>query len=335
MKARSFKKFFVRIALSALLTFSSTAAVFAATAQLSLAEQSANSIQEDTDTPSVDDSDAQAAAASYLTSGSGIQQVAASVNSITVQWNSVSNADKYAVSISNFNSSSYRFLGYVGNTRNKVTINKLKAGTAYNIKLTALNSSGTAINSRTAGCTTLYTSVNIKSSYAAGNGYTFNMATVNPSNSISGYKVIYQSYASKKAVTKYFNTRYSFTLPMSGTAFYQVKIYPYIILNNKRYVSSSATTRYVATGVTLQKAGNTSTSMSVKWNRISGATNYTVYIKYPGNSSFKKVNTTTSNSFTLTGMKKNSKYGIKIIANKKVKNKTWHSYAKVYNMSLV
>ena len=122
---------------------------------------------------------------------------------------------------------------------------------------------------------------------------------------------------------------------MSGTAFYQVKIYPYIILKNKRYVSSSATTRYVATGVTLQKAGNTSTSMSVKWNRISGATNYTVYIKYPGNSSFKKVNTTTSNSFTLTGMKKNSKYGIKIIANKKVKNKTWHSYAKVYNMSLV
>ena len=48
-----------------------------------------------------------------------------------------------------------------------------------------------------------------------------------------------------------------------------------------------------------------------------------------------KLDTTTSNSFTLTGMKKNSKYGIKIIANKKVKNKTWHSYAKVYNMSLV
>ena len=69
MKARSFKKFFVSIALSAILTFSSTAAVFAATAQLSLAEQSANSIQEDTDTPSVDDSDAQAAAASYLSSG--------------------------------------------------------------------------------------------------------------------------------------------------------------------------------------------------------------------------------------------------------------------------
>ena len=75
--------------------------------------------------------------------------------------------------------------------------------------------------------------------------------------------------------------------------------------------------------------------MSVKWNRTAGADNYSIYIKYPGSSSFKKVKTTTaaatttattattttSNFFTLTGMKKNTKYGIKVIANKKMKNK--------------
>ena len=44
MKARSFK-IFRKHRLSAILTFSSTAAVSAATAQSSLAEQSANSIQ--------------------------------------------------------------------------------------------------------------------------------------------------------------------------------------------------------------------------------------------------------------------------------------------------
>ena len=76
-------------------------------------------------------------------------------------------------------------------------------------------------------------------------------------------------------------------------------------------------------------------SMSVKWNRTAGADNYSIYIKYPGSSSFKKVKTTTSNFFTLTGMKKNTKYGIKVIANKKVKNKVWHSDSKAYNMSLV
>ena len=40
MKARSFKKFFVSIALSAVLTLSSASSVFAATAQLVPAEQS-------------------------------------------------------------------------------------------------------------------------------------------------------------------------------------------------------------------------------------------------------------------------------------------------------
>ena len=150
------------------------------------------------------------------------------------------------------------------------------------------------------------------------------MQTVNPSNSITGYKVVYQSSAAHKLITKYFNTRYSFTIPISGNTFYQVKIYPYLVLGNKRYVSSTSTDRYISNVITLQKAGNTNSSMSVKWNRTAGADNYSIYIKYPG-----------SSSFTLTGMKKNTKYGIKVIANKKVKNKVWHSDSKAYNMSLV
>ena len=68
MKAKSFKKFFVSIALSAVLTLSTAATAFAATAQLMPAEQTAELSQEDTDIPSVDTSEAQAAGASYLTS---------------------------------------------------------------------------------------------------------------------------------------------------------------------------------------------------------------------------------------------------------------------------
>ena len=309
MKARSFKKFFVSIALSAVLTLSSASSVFAATAQLAPAEQSVEQAQsDDSDTPAIESSDAQNACAS-LTAQPGIRQTAASENSVTIQWNPVTNASKYAVNISPL--------------------------TAYVIKITALNSSGIAISSRTVGCTTLYSKVKIKSSYASTGRYTFNMQTVNPSNSITGYKVVYQSSAAHKLITKYFNTRYSFTIPISGNTFYQVKIYPYLVLGNKRYVSSTSTDRYISNVITLQKAGNTNSSMSVKWNRTAGADNYSIYIKYPGSSSFKKVKTTTSNFFTLTGMKKNTKYGIKVIANKKVKNKVWHSDSKAYNMSLV
>ena len=333
MKARSFKKFFVSIALSAVLTFSTAATAFAATAQLMPVEQSAELSPEQTDIPSVDDSNAQAAGVSYLTSDSGIKQIAASENSVTVQWNPVTNAAKYAISISPFSSGSYKLLGYFDNSRNKAKINKLKAGTAYKVRITALTSSGTAISSRIAGCTTLYSSVTVKTSYASTGGYTFNMNTVNPANSISGYKVIYQSSAAHKLITKYY-TRPSFTLPLNKNTFYQVKIYPYLLLNNKRYVTTTPTTRYISMGIVLKKAGNTSSTMSVKWNKVAGANNYSVYVKYPNSSSYKKVRTTTATSFTLTNMTKNVKYGIKVIANKKVNGKIWTSASNAYTMSL-
>ena len=89
MKARSFKKFFVSIALSAVLTLSSASSVFAATAQLAPAEQSVEQAQsDDSDTPAIESSDAQNACAS-LTAQPGIRQTAASENSVTIQWNPV------------------------------------------------------------------------------------------------------------------------------------------------------------------------------------------------------------------------------------------------------
>ena len=87
-------------------------------------------------------------------------------------------------------------------------------------------------------------------------------------------------------------------------------------------------------GIVLKKAGNTSSTMSVKWNKVAGANNYSVYVKYPNSSSYKKVRTTTATSFTLTNMTKNVKYGIKVIANKKVNGKTWTSASNAYTMSL-
>ena len=92
MKSRSFKKFFVSIALSAVLTLSSASSVFAATAQLVPAELSVELAQsDDSDIPAIESSDAQNAGAS-LTAQSGIRQTAASENSVTIQWNPVTNA---------------------------------------------------------------------------------------------------------------------------------------------------------------------------------------------------------------------------------------------------
>ena len=167
------------------------------------------------------------------------------------------------------------------------------------------------------GCTTLYSKVKIKSSYASTGRYTFNMQTVNPSNSITGYKVVYQSSAAHKLITKYFNTRYSFTIPISGNTFYQVKIYPYLVLGNKRYVSSTSTDRYISNVITLQKAGNTNSSMSVKMEQNCRCRQLQYLHKISGKQFFQKSKNNNFQFLTLTGMKKNTKYGIKVIANKK------------------
>lgn len=340
MKAKSFKKLFVSLALSAALTFSAASSAFAATAQLQPVEQTLGlsdgegslSVSEDSEIPAVDSTDAQAAGASYLTSQSGICQSSAGISTVSVQWNPVSGAVKYAVSSKKFGSSTFNLLGYVSSTH--VTIRKLKTGTAYSIKVSALDSSGAVLSSRIADCTTLYTEAKIISSGATSSGYTFNMQILNPANSVSGYKIIYQSSALHKKITKYFNTRRSFTLPISMNTFYQVQIYPYLILNNKRFVSPTPTTQYISKGIVLQKAGSTSNSMSVKWNKVSGADSYSVYLQYPGSNSFRRVQTTTATTFKLSNMKKNNSYRIKVIANKKVNGKNWTSATNIYRMSL-
>lgn len=329
MKMKGFKKFFVSIGLSAILTLGCAATAFASTAQLQPVEESIE--ETETQTPQVEDEEADAAG-SYLGSSSGIAQIGATTTSVSIQWNSVYGAVSYKVYQTTFEGSSYNFLGEVSSTG--VKINKLSAGKAYTIRIYAINSAGTAISYRTVDCTTLYKKPTVSSSYETSSGYTFYMKTVDPVNSITGYKVIYESSKTHTKITKYFNSRYSFTLPLAKNSFYKVKIYPYVTLNGKRCVSTTPTTKYVARSIVLSKGGNTNTSMTVKWNKVYGADSYTVYIKYPGNSSYTKVRTTTARTFTLSGMKRYSNYGIKVIANKKMDGKNWTSAANAYTMRL-
>ena len=151
------------------------------------------------------------------------------------------------------------------------------------------------------------------------------MKTVTPYNAITGYKVAYTSYKTKKTTTKFYNNRYTFTLPLQKDAFYKVEIYPYLTLQGKKFVSTTPTTRYVAKGIVPKKAGNTRNSMTIKWNKVAGAQSYTVYVKYPGNSSYKKAATTSANSFRLNNMTLGTRYYVKIAANKKAGKKTWQS----------
>lgn len=330
MNMKGFKKFLISLGLGAMLTFGMATAASASTISAQLIPVDEDN-EKDAAIPVVEPQTAEAAMASE---SDDLQQTAASLSSVSLKWKSVSGAARYSIEIRPYSSTSaYKNIGTV--TKTSVKINKLKAGSTYKIRIKAINSSSSVIHTfQPVNCSTLYEKAEIKSSYETSKGYTFNMKLMNPSDSITGYKVVYADYASRKKITKYFNTRYSFTLPMKKNTFYKVNIYPYLTLNNKRFVSPEATTRYASLSPVLAKAGNTKDSMTVKWNKVAGANHYSIYIQYPGSKTYKKVKTTSALSYKLQGMKLGSEYKIRVTANKVVGKTTWRSAYKTYRLRL-
>lgn len=329
MKMKGLKKILLSLSMGVMLTLSTISSASAATATGIIAPVE----EESTQLPQIESSQENADAATYLATPSGIRQTAASISSISLQWNKVTNATRYRISLKLYNSSDeFRNLGEVSSTSAKIST--LSAGTAYTIKIEARNNTETS-SSYLINCTTLYAKANIKSSYATSKGYTFNTQAPKLSGSISGYKVVYKNLRTNATKTKYYKG-YSFTIPTEKNTFYLVKIYPYLILNNQRFIhTSKPTAQYIAMEVTPQKAANTNNSMTVKWNRVTGASSYSVYVKYPGSDSYRKVITTQNNTYKLTGMKLNTNYYMKIVATKKAGNKIWKSYPKAYRLTLI
>lgn len=334
MNMKGFKKFLISLGLGAMLTFGMATAASASTISAQLIPEKENNERETAIPVISGNQESQATEAAMSSESGNPQQTAADLSSVSLKWNSVPGAARYSIEIKSYSSNSaYKVLGNVKGT--SVRINKLKSGITYKVRIKAISSSGSAIRSfQPVNCSTLYEKAEIKSSYETSKGYTFNMKLMNPSDSITGYKVVYADYASRKKITKYFNTRYSFTLPMKRNTFYKVNIYPYLTLNNKRFVSPKATSRYIAMSPLLSKAGNTQNSMTVKWNKVAGANHYSIYIQYPGSKTYKKVKTTSALSYKLQGMKLGSEYKIRVTANKVVGRTTWRSAYKTYRLRL-
>ena len=73
----------------------------------------------------------------------------------------------------------------------------------------------------------------------------------------------------------------------------------------------------------------------VKWGKVTGATNYTVYYSTSKNSGYKKAGTTSGKSYTVKKLKPGKTYYFKVVANKKVGGKTYTSaYSKIVSAKI-
>lgn len=127
-----------------------------------------------------------------------------------------------------------------------------------------------------------------------------------------------------------------FTNKIKKTQFYRIKVRGYVNLNNnkKAYGAWSDTLYFAKAPYKNLKLKSSGKKISANWNKVTGATSYTVYVSNKEKSGYKKVGTYNSKKTSVTikkygkaALKSGKTYYVKVVAEKKVKiNKKYKTF---------
>lgn len=164
-------------------------------------------------------------------------------------------------------------------------------------------------------------------------------------NTADGYQYYIYDNSGKKILSgkEGYYSLYLKSNKLKKDQFYRIKVRGYITLaNNKvKYGEWSDVTYFAKSPNQKVSAKQSGKNIKVSWNKVTGATNYTVYVSNKPNSGYKKVGTVKKTSTTIkkygkSSLKNGKTYYVKVVANKTVKvngkNKTYKSTA-YYNWS--
>jgi len=230
--------------------------------------------------------------------------------SVIVEWSSVSNATGYRIYRSTNSSSGYTQIGT--STTTSYTDNNINSGTQYYYKVSAqgngmesslspVYASATLLSAPTSLRVTINTSsIYVEwSSVTSANGYYIYRST----NSSSGYSKVGTS-----STTSY--TDYNAS---SGTTYYYAVSAYNSSGESPKSSYASAIALSAPTGVTAT-ASNTASNIYVEWSSVSGATRYNIYRSTNYSSGYGLVGTSTTTSYTDTGLSPGATYYYKISA---------------------
>lgn len=258
-------------------------------------------------------------------------QTNAGTTSVTLQWDKSEGATGY--NVYRVESSQEILVGKTAS--NTYVINNLKAGSTYKYKVYPERSAGGYTAAASYGTTvsdvkTVPANVkNIITDYGYKNIKKASVQWERAENA-NGYEIALHTLKNKKiGSTKVLNyNTNSYTFSNIKKEFYKVKVRAYIQLKTgKKYSSWSTSYIAIQPEVEGKKSG---TGIKASWDKINGATNYTVYISNKRSSGYKKVTTTKSTKTMIkkygsSKLRKGRTYYIYVVANKKVGNKTYRS----------
>ena len=138
----------------------------------------------------------------------------------------------------------------------------------------------------------------------------------------SGYSIIVNGHEVETKTYKLFTTTTSTSVTMKNKGYgqkYYIKVYPYGVSGGKKFKSENFTEKTITTmkklsapsKVTISSTGKTKVKAS--WGKVSNAKGYYVYIKKNSAKSYTLYKTTTGTSLTISNLKQNTKYQVKIV----------------------
>ncbi len=260
-------------------------------------------------------------ASTYFATPANVK-ASASVSTVTLSWDKVSEAAGYEICDGNG-----KKLATV--TANSYTASGLATNTAYSFKVRAYIKIGdktyySGYSSAISASTSFASPKNVKAS-ASVSTVTLTWDKV---SSATGYE-IYDGNGKKLGTV----TANSFTVKgLATNTAYSFKVRAYATIDGKTYYSGYSSAISASTSFASPKNVKASASVStvtLTWDKVSSATGYEIY---DGNGN--KLGTVTTNSFTAKGLATNTAYSFKVRAYATIDSKTYYSgYSSVVSAS--
>lgn len=271
-----------------------------------------------------------------------LRSTAQTKSSITLKWNANADADGYAIYRST-DGSSYKLVTTLSAKKLTYKQTGLTSGQKYyyQVRTGVMSSTGTIIYESPATAPTLLVATKCKAPTnvtAAKNTTTSIKLTWTKVPRATGYEI----YAYNKTAHKYKllttikgNSTTSYTVKkLKSATNYQYKIRAYKTVSGTKYYSAYSTKVYTSTKpVKVAKTSYTAgkNSITLSWNKSSGASGYIIYQYNKKTKKYTKIATVKTNKYTVTKLSKNTSYKFKIVAYKTYKNVNYKATGVVIN----
>ena len=240
---------------------------------------------------------------------------------VKVGWQKVTGATGYYVYYKKVTQSTYS--AYKLTTNTSITLKDLADSTKYNFKVVPYGMSGnTKIQSDNYATKSITTLRSLAAPKVTLQLIAYDDVKVGwqKVTGAAGYYVYYKK-ATQKAYSSYkLTTNTSITLKnLASNTKYNFKVVPYGMSGNTKIKSDTFSTKTITTLRNLAKPSKltltavSKTKMKATWSKVSCATGYYVYYKKSTASKYVLYTTTKARSVTISGLKKNTKYTVKIV----------------------